>query len=171
MWTLIHATNRKLDGTADGTDTEIRSCLTYKWRVRINRDGLYNKKESAPKRGWEKWPRNESLPAHLHEKYSRGDDHLTLYERPEKPTTYRSRPSLSNPRSTNDIVRAVLRANLTLLRSATNRVLTNIIFNKDIWVNLYKLHFLSSYFSFQSNKKVFHPSTFPSFQPNTNKEN
>ena len=65
--------------------------------------------------------KNESLPAHLQENDSRGDDHLALYERYEKPTAYRSRPSLSNPRSTNDIVRAVLRANPTLLRSATNR--------------------------------------------------
>ena len=65
--------------------------------------------------------KNKSLPAHLQEKYSRGDDRLTLYERHEKPIACRSRPSLSNPRSTNDIVRAVLRANPTLLRSATNR--------------------------------------------------
>ena len=71
--------------------------------------------------------KNESLPAHLQEKDSRGDDHLTLYEHHEKPTADRSRPNLSNPRSTNDIVRAVLRANPTLLRSATNRVPTNVI--------------------------------------------
>ena len=51
--------------------------------------------------------KKESLPAHLQESDSRGDDHLTLYERHEKPTAYRSGPSLSNPRSTNDIVRAV----------------------------------------------------------------
>ena len=48
---MIHATNRKLDGTADRTDTEISSHLTYKWRVRINQAGLYNKKEGAPKGG------------------------------------------------------------------------------------------------------------------------
>ena len=68
--------------------------------------------------------KNESLPAHLQEKDFRGEDHLTLYERHEKPTAYRSRPSLSNPRSTNDIVRAFSRANLTPLRFATNRVST-----------------------------------------------
>ena len=68
--------------------------------------------------------KTESLLAHLQEKVSRGDDHLTLYERHEKPTASRSRPSLSNPRSTNDIVRAFSRANPTLLRSATNRVPT-----------------------------------------------
>ena len=39
--------------------------------------------------------------------------------------------------------------------------------NKGIMVNLYKLLFLSSHFSFQSNKRVFHPPTFPSLQPNT----
>ena len=33
-------------------------------------------------------------------------------------------------------------------------------FNKGICVNLYK-YFLSSHFSFQPNKKVFHSSTFP----------
>ena len=39
--------------------------------------------------------------------------------------------------------------------------------NKGITVNLYKLLFLSSHFSFQPNKRVFHPPTFPSLQPNT----
>ena len=71
--------------------------------------------------------KNKSLPAHLQEKDSRGVDHLTLYVRHEKPIACRSRPSLSNPRSTNDIVRAFSRANQTLLRSATNRVLTDIV--------------------------------------------
>ena len=37
-------------------------------------------------------------------------------------------------------------------------------------VNLYKLLFLSSHFSFQPNKRVFHPPTFPSLQPNTHEE-
>ena len=85
-------------------------------------------KISNLKRGLGKMAKNESLPAHLQENDSRGDDRLALYERHEKPIAYRSRPSLSNPRSTNDIVRAFSRANPTLLRSATNRVLTNIIF-------------------------------------------
>ena len=53
-----------------------------------------------------------------------GEKNLTLYERHEKPIAYRSRPNLSNPRSTNDIVRAFSRANPPLLRSATNRVPT-----------------------------------------------
>ena len=57
---MIHATNRKLDGTADGTDTEINPRLTYKWRVRINQDGLYNKKEGAPTGGWKKWPKTRA---------------------------------------------------------------------------------------------------------------
>ena len=39
--------------------------------------------------------------------------------------------------------------------------------NKSIIVNLYKLLFLSFHFSFQPNKRVFHPPTFPSLQPNT----
>ena len=61
--------------------------------------------------------KNQSLPAHLQEKDSRGKDHLTLYEHREKPTTWRSGPSLSNPRFTNDIVWAFLRANPTQLGS------------------------------------------------------
>ena len=35
-------------------------------------------------------------------------------------------------------------------------------------VNLYQLYFSSSHFLSQLNKKVFHPSTFSPFQPNTN---
>ena len=72
---MIHATNRKLDGTVDGMDTKISSCLTYKWRVRISQDGLYNKKEGAPTGGLGKMAKKESLPAHLQEKDSRGEDH------------------------------------------------------------------------------------------------
>ena len=41
--------------------------------------------------------------------------------------------------------------------------------NNGIMVNLYKLLFLSFHFSFQSNKRVFHPPNFPSLQPNTHK--
>ena len=48
---MVHATNRKVDGMVDGTEKEISSHLTYKWRVRINQAGLYNKKEGAPKGG------------------------------------------------------------------------------------------------------------------------
>ena len=105
-------------------DTEISSYLTYKWRDRISQDGLYNKKVSAPSKGLGKMAKNQSLPAHLQEKDSMGEDNLDTREYHEKPTACRSRPSLSNPRSTNDIVGASLRANPTLLRSATNRVPT-----------------------------------------------
>ena len=48
-----------------------------------------------------------------------------------------------------------------------NKSISYLLCNKGIIVNLYKLFFLSSHFSFQPNKKVFHPCTFPSFQPNT----
>ena len=68
--------------------------------------------------------KNQSLPAHLQEKDSRGEDSLTMYEHQEKPTAWWPRPSLSNPRSTNDIVWAILRTNPTLLQFVTNRVLT-----------------------------------------------
>ena len=42
-----------------------------------------------------------------------------------------------------------------------------LLYNNDIIINLYKLHFSSYPFSLQPNKKVFHPSTFPFLQPNT----
>ena len=69
-------------------DTEISTCLTDKWRARINRDGLYNKKVGAQIGGLGKMAKNQSLPAHLQEKDSRGEDHLILYELHEKPTTW-----------------------------------------------------------------------------------
>ena len=52
---------------------------------------------------------------------------------------------------------------------STNKSISYLLCNKGIIINLYKLHFLSSHFSFQPNKRVFHPSTFPSLQPNTHK--
>ena len=50
---------------------------------------------------------------------------------------------------------------------STNKSISQILCNKGIIVNLYKLHFLSSHFSFQPNKRVFHPPTFSPLQPNT----
>ena len=50
---------------------------------------------------------------------------------------------------------------------STNKSIFYLLCNKGIIVNLYKLHFLSSPFSFQPNKRVFHPLTFSSLQPNT----
>ena len=43
--------------------------------------------------------------------------------------------------------------------------------NKGIMVNLYKLLFLSFHFSFQPNKRVFHPPTFSSLQTHEGKLN
>src|SRR6266702_3481309 len=51
--------------------------------------------------------RNLSLPAHLQEKDSRGVEKLKLTRTPRKPTACQPGPSLSNPRSTNDIVRGL----------------------------------------------------------------
>ena len=48
--------------------------------------------------------KNQSLPAPFQEKYSRGEENLTMYEHHGKPTAWWLRPNLSNPRSTNDIV-------------------------------------------------------------------
>ena len=89
--------------------------------------------------------KNQSLPAHLQEKDSKGEENLTLYEHHEKPTIWWPRPSLSNPRSTNEIVWAFLRVNPTLLRFVTNRVLTpliEILSKKNLKKNLYMfIHF------------------------------
>ena len=69
-------------------DTEINTCLTNKWRARINQDGLYNKKEGAPSKGLGKMVKNQSLPVHLQEKDSRDDDNSTILEHHEKPTAW-----------------------------------------------------------------------------------
>ena len=50
---------------------------------------------------------------------------------------------------------------------STNKSISYILCNKGIIVNLYKLHFSSSDFSLQPNKRVFYPSTFSPLQPNT----
>ena len=67
-------------------DTEISTCLTDKWKARINQDGLYNKKVGAQMKRLGKMAKNQSLPAHLQEKDSRGEENLTLYEHHEKLT-------------------------------------------------------------------------------------
>ena len=48
-----------------------------------------------------------------------------------------------------------------------NKYIFYLLCNKGIIVNLYKLYFSSYPFSLQPNKRVFHPLTFPPFQPNT----
>ena len=50
---------------------------------------------------------------------------------------------------------------------SVNISISYILYKNDIIVNLYKLHFPSSPFSLQPNKKVFHPPTFPPLQSNT----
>ena len=50
---------------------------------------------------------------------------------------------------------------------SVNISISYILYNKNIIVNLYKLHFSSSLFSLQPNKKVFHPPTFLPLQPST----
>ena len=68
--------------------TERSTCLTNKWRVRINQDGLYNKKIGAPIEGLGKMAKNESLPAPLQEKDSSGEENSTMHEYHEKPTAW-----------------------------------------------------------------------------------
>ena len=60
---MVHATNRKVDGMVDGTEKEISSHLTYKWRVRINQAGLYNKEEGASKGGLGKMAKKREPPS------------------------------------------------------------------------------------------------------------
>ena len=50
---------------------------------------------------------------------------------------------------------------------SANKSISYLLCNKGIIVNLYKLYFSSFPFSLQPNKRVFHPLTFPSLQPNT----
>ena len=50
---------------------------------------------------------------------------------------------------------------------STNKFISYILCNTGIIVNLYKLYFSSFSFSFQPNKRVFHPPTFLPLQPNT----
>ena len=47
----IIATNKKQGGIADGTGTEVDTCLINKWRAKINQEGLYNVKVDAPRKG------------------------------------------------------------------------------------------------------------------------
>ena len=68
--TSIIATNRKQEGTADGTGTEVGTCLTNKWRAKINQEGLYNVKVNAPRKGLGKMAKNQRLLARLLEKNS-----------------------------------------------------------------------------------------------------
>ena len=49
--TSIIATNKKQGGTADGTGTEVGTCLINKWRAKINQEELYNVKVDVPREG------------------------------------------------------------------------------------------------------------------------
>ena len=68
--TSIIVTNRKQGGTANGTGTEVGTCLINKWRAKINQERLNNVKVNAPKKGLGKIAKNQSLPARLLEKDS-----------------------------------------------------------------------------------------------------
>ena len=61
--TSIFATNRKQEGTVDGMGTEVSTCLTNKWRAKINQEGPYNVKVSAPKKGLGKMAKNQKPPS------------------------------------------------------------------------------------------------------------
>ena len=68
--TSIIATNRKQGGTADGTSTEVDTCLINKWRAKIYQKRLYNMKVDALRERLGKMAKNQSLPARLQEKDS-----------------------------------------------------------------------------------------------------
>ena len=78
--TSIIATNKKQGEAADGTGTEVGTCLINKWRAKINQEGLYNVKVDAPKDGLGKKAKNQSLPNRLKEKDSLSEHGLILYE-------------------------------------------------------------------------------------------
>ena len=83
--TSIIATNKKQGGTADGTGTEVGTCLINKWRAKINQEGLYNVKVDAPRRRLGKMAKNQSLPVRLKEKDSSSEHSLILYKHHDKP--------------------------------------------------------------------------------------
>ena len=59
-------------------DTEVSTCLTNKWRAKINQEGPYNEKVSAPKKRLGKMAKNQSLSARFQEKDSYGENDLTM---------------------------------------------------------------------------------------------
>ena len=40
--TLVAATHRKLENAANGTSTQVATCVINKWRAKINGKGIYN---------------------------------------------------------------------------------------------------------------------------------
>ena len=40
--TLVTATHRKLEKAADGTSTQVATCMINKWRAKINGNEVYN---------------------------------------------------------------------------------------------------------------------------------
>ena len=51
-------------------DTTVSTCLTNKWRARINQERLYDEKVGAPNKRLGKMAKNQSLPVRLQEKDS-----------------------------------------------------------------------------------------------------
>ena len=50
--------------------------------------GEYKRKNERQERGLEKKTKNQSLPAHLQEKDSKGEENWTMHEHHEKPTIW-----------------------------------------------------------------------------------
>ena len=88
-------------------------------------------------------------------------------------------PNLGGKWGGKDVDNVIYKNTFTLLHSPTPLTFP-LLYKNDIIVNLYKLHFSSSSFSLQPNKKIFHPSNqthmrenqifsvFPLFHPPTN---
>ena len=68
--TSIVATNRKQGRTADGTSTDVGTCLINKWRAKIHQERLYKVKVNALRKELRKMAKNQSLLARLLEKDS-----------------------------------------------------------------------------------------------------
>ena len=47
---MLFRSNRKWEKAADGTGTRVVTCLINRWKVKINREGLYNVKAYVPKK-------------------------------------------------------------------------------------------------------------------------
>ena len=103
----VLATNRKQGEAADGIGTRVVTCLINKWKVRINREGLYNVKAYAPKRGPEMRVPKKNIKLH-------GQDPRTtlahFYASTMSPMTNHypaTKAQPFSPRSTNYIVWAL----------------------------------------------------------------
>ena len=58
--TLVTATHRKLEKAADGTSTQVATCMIKKWRAKINGKEIYNVR-NLPRMGDRKIERKKTV--------------------------------------------------------------------------------------------------------------